>query len=98
MGDFKVVIVGGSVAGLTLAIVLERYGIDFVLLEKYSNIAPQLGASIGILPHGARILDQLGIYTQIEAISSSVGTLETYGPDGRSLNEPEPIGEVFDSL
>lgn len=57
---FKVIIAGGSVAGLSLALMLERNGIDFVVLEGYSSIAPQVGASIGMLPNGLRILDQLG--------------------------------------
>ncbi|KAH8896928.1 FAD-binding domain-containing protein [Thozetella sp. PMI_491] len=64
-GDFKVVIGGGSVTGLTLANMLQLYDIDFIVLESYADIAPQVGASIGILPHGNRILDQLGLYQKI---------------------------------
>lgn len=62
----KVIIVGGSVAGLTLAHCLYRAGIDYVVLEAREDITPQLGASIGIFWNGARILDQLGIYDEIE--------------------------------
>ncbi|KJZ71218.1 hypothetical protein HIM_09361 [Hirsutella minnesotensis 3608] len=61
----KVIIVGGSVAGLSLANMLEKLGIDFVLLESYDNIAPQVGASIGLLANGLRILDQLGCYDEL---------------------------------
>lgn len=63
--SFKVVIVGGSIAGLSLALMLERNGIDFVILEAYSSIAPQVGASFGALPNGLRILDQLGCYESV---------------------------------
>lgn len=56
----KVIIVGGSIAGLSLANMLERVGIDFIVLEAYPEIAPQVGASITIWPHFARILDQIG--------------------------------------
>ncbi|KIX00081.1 uncharacterized protein Z518_10218 [Rhinocladiella mackenziei CBS 650.93] len=66
--DFKVVIAGGSITGLTLANMLQLYNIDFVVLESYPDIAPQVGASIGILPHGNRILDQLGLYQKILAL------------------------------
>ncbi|BCS05511.1 FAD-dependent oxidoreductase [Aspergillus luchuensis] len=62
---FRVVIVGGSIAGLTLAHCLLRNNIDFVVLESHADIAPQVGASIGILPNGARILDQLGLYDDV---------------------------------
>ncbi|CAG7991652.1 unnamed protein product [Penicillium salamii] len=61
----RVIIVGGSVAGLTLAHSLLKSNIDFVVLESNRDIAPQVGASIGILPNGARILDQLGLFDEI---------------------------------
>lgn len=63
--SFKVIIVGGSIAGLSLALMLERNGIDFVILEAYGSIAPQVGASFGALPSGLRILDQLGCYESV---------------------------------
>lgn len=65
--DLKVLIVGGSVAGLTLAHCLERLGVSYTVLEKGNQIAPQLGASVGILPNGGRILDQLGLFDHVEA-------------------------------
>ncbi|KAF8858030.1 FAD/NAD(P)-binding domain-containing protein [Acephala macrosclerotiorum] len=63
--NFKAIIVGGSVAGLTLAHMFERAGIDYVLLEARDTISPQLGASIVIMPNGARILDQMGLYEEL---------------------------------
>lgn len=63
--NFKVVIAGGSITGLTLANMLQQHNIDFIVLEAYPDIAPQVGASIGLLPHGNRILDQLGLYHKV---------------------------------
>ncbi|UDD62521.1 hypothetical protein AFCA_009834 [Aspergillus flavus] len=63
--SFKVIIAGGSIAGLSLALMLEKNGIDFLVLEAYPSIAPQVGASIGLLPNGLRILDQLGCYESV---------------------------------
>ncbi|KAI0161941.1 FAD/NAD(P)-binding domain-containing protein [Hypoxylon sp. FL1284] len=60
-GGNRVIIVGGGVAGLTLADIMDKAGIDFVLLEKY-DIAPQLGASICMLCHSAKIFAQLGVW------------------------------------
>ncbi|KAF7351053.1 Monooxygenase FAD-binding protein [Mycena sanguinolenta] len=60
--NFKVLIAGGSIAGLVLANMLEQVGIDFLVLEAYPEIAPQVGASIGFFPNGCRILDQIGCY------------------------------------
>ncbi|KAL3425892.1 FAD binding domain-containing protein [Phlyctema vagabunda] len=61
----KVIIVGGSVAGLTLAHCLHHNNIDFVVLEAGAVVAPQVGASIVLCPNGGRILDQLGIFEDV---------------------------------
>lgn len=73
----KVLIAGGSVAGLTLANVLEQLGIDYLVLEKYDNIAPDVGASIGIFPNGFRILDQLGCYDAIKDLVRGADSFES---------------------
>ncbi|KAF2835087.1 FAD/NAD(P)-binding domain-containing protein [Patellaria atrata CBS 101060] len=64
---FRIIICGGGIAGLTLANALQHASIDYILLEGRSEIAPQLGASIGMAPNGSRILDQLGCYDDILA-------------------------------
>lgn len=66
--DFRVVIAGASIAGLSLALALERAGVDFVVLEAHPCVAPQVGASIAVLPNGARVLDQLGCYADVAAL------------------------------
>jgi 2-polyprenyl-6-methoxyphenol hydroxylase-like FAD-dependent oxidoreductase len=63
--SFKVIIAGGGIAGLTLANSLSQAHIDYILLEARDEIAPQVGASIGIFAQGGRILDQLGAYDDI---------------------------------
>ncbi|KAI1455918.1 FAD/NAD(P)-binding domain-containing protein [Annulohypoxylon moriforme] len=61
---FKVIISGGGIAGLALANMLQKAGIDFVVLEK-REIAPQIGASICVVSHTGKIFDQLGIWKSI---------------------------------
>ncbi|OJJ78133.1 hypothetical protein ASPBRDRAFT_50921 [Aspergillus brasiliensis CBS 101740] len=63
--EFTVIIVGGSISGLALAHCLHHANIPHIVLEKASEPAPQKGASIGIMPNGARILDQLGLWEKI---------------------------------
>ncbi|GME48263.1 FAD binding domain containing protein [Neofusicoccum parvum] len=82
----KVIIAGGSITGLALANMLEKVGIDYVLLEAYSEIAPQVGASIGMWPYGLRILDQIGCYEPIRAlIEKPLAQGILVGPDGKPL-------------
>lgn len=63
--DFRVLIAGGSIAGLSLALALEQQGVDFLVLEAHAEPAPQVGASIAVLPSGFRVLDQLGCYGDV---------------------------------
>lgn len=98
MAPFKVIIVGGSITGLALANMLEQYGIDFVVLEKHNQIAPQLGAGFGIWPNGARILDQLGCYEALEKVNEPVNSIVGYDGDGiNRVNQPE-IGDWMQEL
>ena len=88
----RVIIVGGSVAGLTLAHCLRHSNIDFVVLEARGEIAPQVGASIVILPNGARILDQLGIFDDIFAMVEPLQNGLTWTGDGKLVvNSNAPL-------
>lgn len=65
---FKVIIAGGSIAGLTLANALERAGIDYLLLEK-RDVAPNVGQSLLVLPCTSLVLEQLGIAKTLQEIA-----------------------------
>jgi 2-polyprenyl-6-methoxyphenol hydroxylase-like FAD-dependent oxidoreductase len=81
----RVVIVGGSITGLTLAHALYHSDVDFVLLEARGEIAPQVGASIVILPNGSRILDQLGIFDHVYSMVEPLTMGLTWTKDGKNL-------------
>ncbi|PLB46223.1 FAD/NAD(P)-binding domain-containing protein [Aspergillus steynii IBT 23096] len=98
MTTFTVIIIGGSIAGLTLANILERYRIEYIVLEKHSEIAPQLGASVGLLPHGTQILDQLGLYEKVLELSEPVRRMKAFGPDGTLLSDRDTFGEDLEQV
>lgn len=93
--SFKIIIIGGSIAGLTLANILERYGIEYVLLEKYRCIAPQLGASLGILPYGSQVLDQLGVNEVVQSMCERMESMHYYDSDGVKLGGHDTFGEML---
>ena len=86
----RVVIVGGSIAGLSLAHCLARADIDYVVLEKRCELAPQEGASIGIMPNGARILQQLGLYDALEELVHPLEEAHVTYPDGFHYSSQYP--------
>ncbi|KAF2138917.1 uncharacterized protein K452DRAFT_320584 [Aplosporella prunicola CBS 121167] len=84
--NFRVIIAGGSIAGLALANMLERLDIDYVVLEAYPEISPQVGASIALLPNSLRVLDQLGCYPALRAlIENPTSHAHVRNPDGKEL-------------
>ncbi|KAL3468799.1 hypothetical protein BJX99DRAFT_265805 [Aspergillus californicus] len=95
--DFTVIIVGGSIAGLTLAHCLHLAGIKYAVLEKRTEIAPQEGASVGIMPNGARILEQLALYDAVEKLVEPVQVGHFVFPDGFSFDSlfPAVLRERF---
>ncbi|PKX95412.1 FAD-dependent oxidoreductase [Aspergillus novofumigatus IBT 16806] len=109
--ELRVLIIGGSIAGLTLAHALSALNaslqddprakttIRYTVLEKRSSFTPQEGASIGILPHGGRILDQLGLFKGIEDEIEPLHTAHLRFPGRKgyvATNEsPRVVGDRF---
>ncbi|KAF9118863.1 hypothetical protein BGX30_004258, partial [Mortierella sp. GBA39] len=58
--QFKVIIAGGGVAGLSLGVMLERAGIDYLILEATGEVRP-LGAVVYLGPPILRAFEQLGL-------------------------------------
>ena len=94
--SFKVLIVGGSIAGLVLANMLEQLGIDFLVLEGYPEIAPQVGASIGLFPNGCRVLDQIGCYDGVRGkLDEEAADLFYNSSEGIPLSRIKFAGQHF---
>ncbi|KAH0433751.1 hypothetical protein CcaCcLH18_05738 [Colletotrichum camelliae] len=84
---FRVIVIGGGVAGLTASHCLQKAGIDHVVLERRAEVAPREGVSIGIWPQGNRLLHQIGC---LEAVQRACGPSRTWcmnGPDGKTFGE-----------
>ena len=93
---FRVIIAGGGMAGLTLANALQHSKhIDYILLERRSDIAPQLGASIGIGPAGWRILDQIGSANKLFNFIEPLIWIGNHGKKGEDIT---PIQDGFQLL
>ncbi|ORZ13791.1 hypothetical protein BCR41DRAFT_355000 [Lobosporangium transversale] len=58
--QFKVIIAGGGIVGLALGVMLERAGIDYLILEAVNEVRP-LGAVLYVGPAVLRAFEQLGL-------------------------------------
>lgn len=95
---FKVLIIGGGIAGLSLALMLEAYGFEYELLEKHADVAPKLGAGVVFTPNGARILDQIGVWALMCDLASPINRGTVVSPEGRILFYSRYVGEYVENL
>ncbi|KAI9164120.1 FAD-dependent monooxygenase DEP2 [Paramyrothecium foliicola] len=82
---FRVIVVGGGVAGLTASHCLEKAGIEHIVLERRGEVAPSEGASIAIYPNGARILKQIDCFDATEAACVPCDRFICRRPDGKQI-------------
>jgi 2-polyprenyl-6-methoxyphenol hydroxylase-like FAD-dependent oxidoreductase len=61
-----VLIAGGGIGGLTLALSLHQIGVDCRVFESVAELKP-LGVGINVLPHAVRELIELGLLDKLDA-------------------------------
>lgn len=83
----RLLIVGSGIAGLTLALALEKAPvfIEYLLFEARDTLAPDIGASIGLAPNGSRILDQLDVYEDLEKLLEPITSAGLHDARGNRL-------------
>ncbi|KAL3458169.1 hypothetical protein BJX64DRAFT_302133 [Aspergillus heterothallicus] len=91
--QYRVAIVGGGVAGLTLALACEQLQISYILLEAKPSIVQEEGASVGLQPNGLIVLDQLGVLDKIEDKSSYLHTWRHVNGNGDLLSTIHALKE-----
>lgn len=60
----RVIIVGAGIAGLSVALGLNKAGHEVLILERVHEIM-EVGAGIQVAPNAARILGRLGLLDQV---------------------------------
>lgn len=83
----KVIIAGAGLAGLTMAILLEKAGIEYQVLERSSEVQQTLGGAIILSFNVMPLMEQFGVLDQIEAISFPIETTMIYKEDMEVIRE-----------
>jgi 5-methylphenazine-1-carboxylate 1-monooxygenase len=92
MSDRKeVLIIGGGIAGLTLALCLHKLKVPFRVFEATPELK-QLGVGLNLLPHAMRSLAELGLEQKL--VSKGIQTRELcfYARNGQCVYQ-EPRGK-----
>lgn len=86
----KVGIVGAGIAGLVLALKLEKLGIEAEIHESVHELRP-LGVGINLLPHAVAVLESLGLREAIAERAIETSALHYYNRHGQPIWQ-EPRG------
>lgn len=86
-----VLIAGGGIGGLTLALSLHQIGVDCRVFESVAELKP-LGVGINVLPHAVRELIELGLMDKLDAAGVRTKELSYFSKDGKPIwTEPRGI-------
>jgi 2-polyprenyl-6-methoxyphenol hydroxylase-like FAD-dependent oxidoreductase len=85
-----VLIVGGGIGGLTLALSLHQAGISSRVFEAAPEVLP-LGVGINLLPHAMRELSELGLQQKLAALAIETRELAFFSRHGQFIYK-EPRG------
>ncbi|KAF4451537.1 6-hydroxynicotinate 3-monooxygenase [Fusarium austroafricanum] len=86
MESFKVIVVGAGPVGMVLAHALQVSGIDFVLVEQRSQIAPEPAYGLFLWPHIMRIFHQLGLLEAVKAVAQPMVEAIHMSLDGNEIH------------
>src|SRR5918992_978696 len=82
----RVGVVGGSLGGLTAALLLRELGLDVTVYERSGTVLQQRGAGIGLLPETYRYLVERAD-VDVDEISTSTAYVNYLDRDGRVIHE-----------
>jgi len=81
----KVLIVGGGIAGLTSAILLEQIGYEVEIAEQAEKWEP-VGAGIVLWPNCMKVMEASGIREDVERRGNILQELNVVGLNGKLIN------------
>ena len=86
-----VLIAGGGIGGLTLALSLHQIGVPAKVFESVGELKP-LGVGINVLPHAVRELIELGLHDELAAAGVATRELAYFSKHGKLIwSEPRGL-------
>jgi 2-polyprenyl-6-methoxyphenol hydroxylase-like FAD-dependent oxidoreductase len=82
----KVLIVGAGIAGLFMAVLLERAGIEYEIFERSAQVRPA-GSAIGLGFNVMPVMEQLGLLEELKSISKPIEGTTIFKEDMEVIRE-----------
>ena len=92
MAAGEVLIVGGGIGGLTLALALHRRGIACQVFESAPEIKA-LGVGVNLLPHATQVLSELGLQPALAKVAVETAEAAFFNRFGQLIYR-EPLGKL----
>ncbi|KAG5750364.1 hypothetical protein H9Q72_008409 [Fusarium xylarioides] len=87
----QAIIIGGGPAGLVTALRLQQQlNVDCTIYELRPGPST-LGSAIGIMPNGLRLLDRLGVYSELKERGSSHSNMTIHSINGGVLGRRDMV-------
>jgi 2-polyprenyl-6-methoxyphenol hydroxylase-like FAD-dependent oxidoreductase len=92
----KIVIAGGGIGGMSLALSLLDAGIDDIDVFESASAVKELGVGINVLPHATRELAELGLLDDLYATAIPTAELAYYSTHGQRIwSEPRGLAAGY---
>lgn len=95
MDRLKVVIIGAGMGGLTAGIALRQAGFEVEICDRVKEMRP-VGAGISLWSNGVKVLNQLGLGSQIAAIGGKMELMQYRTRTGKLLNDIDLMPLVYE--
>ena len=90
-----VLIAGGGIGGLTLALSLHQVGLPVRVFESVAEVKP-LGVGINVLPHAVRELIELGLHDRLDETGVRTTELAYFSKHGKPIwSEPRGLAAGY---
>jgi 2-polyprenyl-6-methoxyphenol hydroxylase-like FAD-dependent oxidoreductase len=92
----KVIVAGGGIGGMALALSLVDAGITDVEVYESASAIKELGVGINVLPHAVRELTELGVADDLAAVGIPTAEMVFYTRHGQRIwGEPRGLGAGY---
>src|SRR5215218_8629257 len=93
-GSVKVLVVGAGPAGVATALLLARYGVEVVLVEREATLE-RLFRGEGLLPLGVDALHEMGVGGVLDEVPSrTIGSWDIWIDGVKAFVVPEPVAQL----
>lgn len=95
---FRVVVIGGGIAGPVVAMALQRVGVEAVVHEAYDRGADGVGAFLNLAPNGMDALRVLDLHEVVGEAGFATPTIRLFLGEHKRLREFSLVGARTDGL